>query len=316
MAKKDLAYFKKRLARIRYYVSETLELRKKVLTADTLLEGVVVTPEMQARVDYYCQLNAPFTVSDHAVRNDQFVKTKSFVYFADLKRVMRHFAGNYRFDYLFGDIVDVPEVPTFVKSRPINDNNQNAILLKLNAIRHYQFHEDHKAFSDKLPMAVWRGMVYHQHRRDFVDRYYDNAHVDVGHNDESLAHEAAFKGFMSIKEQLEYRYIVSIEGKDVATNLKWAMASSSLVLMRKPRFETWFMEGRLVAGEHYVELKDDFSDLEEKIAYFNQPENADEALSIIANANRYVEQFKNHEKDHELSLLVAHKYFQLQQKSS
>ncbi|MFD1384295.1 glycosyl transferase family 90 [Rhodanobacter aciditrophus] len=312
MAKKDLAYFKKRFARIAYYVRETFALKKPVAKAESLLKHIEVTPELKQRVDYCCKIKTPFTVSKQATRNQDFAKTKSFVYFADLKRIVRHFPKNFYFDYIFGDVIDVPETPSFVKSRPIVENNDNAVLLKLNAIRHYQFFEDSQAFSEKRPQAVWRGMVYHQHRRDFVDMYHDKPFADVGHNDEKRADEPSYKGFMSVAEQLTFRYIVSVEGKDVATNLKWAMASNSLVMMRKPRFETWFMEGRLEPGVHYVELKDDFSDLEEKVQFYNLPENQDKALQIIANAHAYVAQFKDSDQELLVSLLVAQKYFDMQ----
>jgi len=80
-------------------------------------------------------------------------------------------------------------------------------------------------------------------------------------------------------------------------------------MMCKPKFETWFMEGRLVAGEHYVELKEDYSDLTEKIEYYKTHEA--EAKNIISNANLYVEQFKNTEQELLISLLVMDKYFRL-----
>ena len=38
--------------------------------------------------------------------------------------------------------------------------------------------------------------------------------------------------------------------------------------MTPPRFETWFMEGRLVPDVHYVALAEDYSDLEAKLAEF------------------------------------------------
>ncbi|MDE4959522.1 glycosyl transferase family 90, partial [Francisella tularensis subsp. holarctica] len=59
-------------------------------------------------------------------------------------------------------------------------------------------------------------------------------------------------GFLSIQDQIKYKYIVSIEGYDVATNLKWIMNSNSLCFMNKPKYETWFMEGTLIPNHHYV----------------------------------------------------------------
>lgn len=313
MAKKDLAYFKKRLARLTYYARESYELSKAVQPVSALITNSTLNPEWLDRVEYYCKLKHPFQVSAQSESVAQFKRQGSFAYYADTKRIVRHFPISSRFDYVFGDVTEVPNTPAFVKSRPLIAGNENSVLLKLNAIRHYQFYKDDLAFQDKKPQAIWRGMVYHPHRREFVNRYYQSHFADVGHSDEKLAHEPTYKGFASISEQLSYRYIVSIEGKDVATNLKWAMASNSLVMMRKPRFETWFMEGRLKPGVHYVELKDDFSDLEEKVNYYNKAGNTDEALCIIENAHEYVMQFQDVEQEYLISLLVAQKYFELQE---
>ena len=113
---------------------------------------------------------------------------------------------------------------------------------------------------------------------------------------------------MSINEQLSYKFILCIEGNDVASNLKWVMSSSSIAFMVQPKYETWFMEGQLIPNYHYVLLKDDYSDLEEKIKYYSQ--NTKEALNIINNANDYVSQFKNEKREKLISLLVLKKYFE------
>jgi hypothetical protein len=64
-------------------------------------------------------------------------KRKKLYIFCRFEKTVRHFPAHYEFDYIFGDMVDVPQVPSFVKSRPINDENNNSILLKLNTIRHF-----------------------------------------------------------------------------------------------------------------------------------------------------------------------------------
>ena len=113
---------------------------------------------------------------------------------------------------------------------------------------------------------------------------------------------------MSLKEQLNYKFILSIEGTDVASNLKWIMSSNSLAFMVKPKYETWFMEGKLIPDYHYILLKDDYSNLNEKIKYYT--EHINEAKQIIKNANNYVHQFKNKEQEDIISLLVLKKYFE------
>jgi len=113
---------------------------------------------------------------------------------------------------------------------------------------------------------------------------------------------------MSLAKQLQYKFILCIEGNDVASNLKWVMSSNSIAFMVKPTYETWFMEGTLVPNHHYVLLKDDYSDLEEKIEYYST--HIDEALTIVKNANDYVTQFKDKKREDLISLLVLKKYFE------
>ena len=69
------------------------------------------------------------------------------------------------------------------------------------------------------------------------------------------------------------------------------------------------MEGSLIAGYHYVEVKEDFSDLEEKIRYYT--EHIQEAEDIIAHANEYVSQFMDKEREEIIQLLVLQKYLRL-----
>ena len=38
----------------------------------------------------------------------------------------------------------------------------------------------------------------------------------------------------------------------------WAMSSNSVCVMPKPKYESWFMEGKLKDGVHYIKVKDDF----------------------------------------------------------
>ena len=112
---------------------------------------------------------------------------------------------------------------------------------------------------------------------------------------------------MSVGEHLNYRYIMALEGVDVASNLKWVMSSNSIAVMPRPTYETWFMEGTLIPNYHYIEIKPDYSDLLERIEYYNS--HIDEAKAIIRHANEYVEQFRNKRREDSISLMVLAKYF-------
>ena len=69
------------------------------------------------------------------------------------------------------------------------------------------------------------------------------------------------------------------------------------------------MEGLLQPGVHFVEIADDFSDVEEKIDYYEK--HPDEAEQIIANANAYTLQFLEPATEDLLSLLVIQRYLAL-----
>ncbi|KAL7536079.1 hypothetical protein ACHAXR_008015 [Thalassiosira sp. AJA248-18] len=69
----------------------------------------------------------------------------------------------------------------------------------------------------------------------------------------------------SMADQLKYKYILMLEGNDVATGLKWQLASNSVVFMAKPTTVSFLMEDLLVPFVHYVPLKDDYSNLIEMV---------------------------------------------------
>jgi len=267
---------------------------------------------LDSRVNYYLKHKTPFTLSADAIAIKDYKLKGNSTYYLDLKSILNYFSRDKKIHYLFGDRTTVETTPTIVKSRPISGDNQNSVLLKLNSVRHFNFINDVTPFSQKLDMAVWRGKViehFQPHRVEFLKKTFTNKLCNIGKTNSSEINPIWQKPPLSIAEQLKYKFILCIEGNDVATNLKWAMSSNSLCMMCKPKFETWFMEGRLVAGKHYVELKEDYSDLTEKIEYYKV--NHDAAQAIIHNANHYVEQFKNTERELLISLLVMQKYLQL-----
>lgn len=278
---------------------------------DTLSEHEI--DYVRDRVSYYNKVSCDFDIDSGATAIADFKYEGRGTYYLDMKCIVRYFESDLKFSYIFGDVTNVPNYPAFVKSRPLVDNeaivkNDNAVLLKLNQVRHFNFLHDRLSFEEKRNKAVWRGRCFNEARRTIVERLYDKPRLDIGQTDEKKKHQPDYKPFMSIEDQLRYKFVLSLEGKDVATNLKWIMSSNSLCFMPKPRFETWFMEGRLVPSFHYVQLKDDCSDIEEKMDYYFA--HADEALEIIRNAHRHVAQFQDRRRERLISLLVVKKYFE------
>ncbi len=267
---------------------------------------------LRQRVDYYNKNDSSFILtSPNLTQVSRFKKTGGSAYYYDLLKVVKSFPQFATFKYVNGDVIDIPSEPSFLKSRPIEGNNANSVLLKLNAVRHYFFVENDRPFLEKKDMLVWRGTGFRPNRRTLLVTHFNNPRCNVGRidtKDDDLEQLNYVTPSMTISEQLNYKFILSLEGMDVATNLKWIMSSNSLCFTPKLHFETWFMEGKLKPGFHFVEIKDDFSDLNEKMDYYlKYPQ---EAQAIINNAHQWVKQFQDLRRERLISLLVAQKYFQ------
>lgn len=259
------------------------------------------------RLDYYNKLQDGFVPSPDAVRIDRLPFTPTMYYY-DLKEFARYFDPGLLVDLEFGDVIDVPKVPSIVKDRPIRADDKNAVIMKLDKFRHFQMPADATSFADKLPAVVWRGDLNNPIRTRFLDAVCDLRFCDAGSHKPNAPAEYS-KPYLSISQHQRYRYIVSLEGNDVATNLKWILNSNSLCLMPPPTYETWFAENQLEPEVHYVPLEADFADLAERVAYFERhPERAER---IIAAANAYCRTFADERTEQAISLLVLYKYFVL-----
>ena len=176
-------------------------------------------------------------------------------------------------------------------------------------MRHFLFIEDKISFSKKNNSIVGRGLLQDEKKLQirFLEKHFDNPICDVGQTNDYRDNKWRV-GFMPIYKQLRYKFILCCwEGNDVASNLKYVMSSNSLAVTKKPKYETWFMEGTLIGGIYYVEIKDDSSDLDEKINYYST--HIKEAEKIIQNANTYIKQFQNKKREDLISILVLEKYF-------
>lgn len=308
---KFIYYFKNIL---RYYLSRFI--RKNNPPYQILENEKYIDEYIMSRVNYYNKLQHLLQISPESVTLKEFqlpVKKKGHysnrVYFFDTFQYTRYFTDSLRIKYEFGDVTFVPSMPTIVKSRPINCNNENSVILNLDKVRHFNFIKDKKKFIDKKNMLIGRAYVTQPHRIKFMDMYFNHPMCDLGQiNIKDTDHPEWIVKPISIEKHLEYKFILCIEGNDVASNLKWVMSSNSLAVMPKPTYETWFMEGTLIPNYHYIEIKKDYSDLEEKLNYYIN--HTDKALEIIMNAHHYISQFQNRKREDLISLLVLNKYFE------
>ena len=268
-----------------------------------------LTEYERTRIQHYIKLNEPFSLS-HASPVNAVSHFKKTGYAYDWYRLFNR-SDRRACKFIFGDVSYITDEPSFCKSRPITHNNSNNVLLPLNTVRHLQFVNDPTPFERKKSQAVWRGAAYKPNRIEFLNTTAVIPTCDTA--DTSRLQGCSLLGrpihFMSIPKQLQYKFVFAIEGNDVATNLKWAMSSKSAVIMPKPTKETWFCESYLEPNRHFIEIKSDYSDLEEVLEYFlSHPR---EAIEITQEANNYCEPYKDLNRQFHLGRLVAERYFSL-----
>lgn len=292
---------------------------------------------IKKRVDYYCRLSKHITLDEYAqeLQNLRWARKKT-VYYFDTYEYAQYFPQHFRAHFAFGDVYFTPAKPSITKSRPIESYAaqqnlqpiilhmqemtggeadsidsippfENSTLLNLAKIRHFTFINDPYSFEEKRDVLFYRGGIYQPHRIAFFRQYFHHKMCDLGHTGNKTIHKNWQKPKIGIKGHLPYKFLLSLEGNDVASNLKWVMSSNSLCVMPRPKCETWFMEGTLVPNVHYAAIKDDYSDLEERLNFFIK--NPNEAKRIITNAHEYVRQFFDKKREDIISLLVLEKYF-------
>ncbi|HIZ85752.1 MAG TPA: glycosyltransferase [Candidatus Coprenecus stercoravium] len=271
------------------------------------------------RVTYYNRLSGGFRsdagpfVPSSAVRPDAVLggARANSRYIFDTLKYLRYFPAKVRASYLFGDITYVPSVPSFVKSRPIAGDSACSVVLPLDMLRHFRFvRRDPVPFRKKQDRLIGMSYVGQPHRRRFMEMYFGHPMCDLGSiNPSEKEHPEWIRPKISVRRHLDYKFVSCIEGNDVATNLKWVMSSDCLPVMPRPVYETWFMEGTLIPGYHYVEIRPDYSDLIEKMEYYTaHPEEAEE---INRHGKEYAAQFADPSLERLIAVKVMEKYFRL-----
>lgn len=259
------------------------------------------------RVDYYCRLQQRVELKGQFVLGEM-PKNKNN-YFRDFFEYARFFDSTLKVDTIFEDNRSIPPTPSIMKSRPLDAGIENCVLCNLDKVRHFTFLNDKRSFESKVDKAIFRGAVYQQCRIDFMEKYFGSEWVDCGDTGNSPRKSEWKQPSITLYDHLTYKFIMAIEGWDVASNLKWIMSSNSIAVMPKPTVETWFMEGTLIPNYHYIEIKPDYSDLPEKLQYYiAHPE---QAQKIIDHAHEYVKQFLDKDREDLIHLLVLKKYFSL-----
>lgn len=244
-------------------------------------------------------------------------------YFRDMSRHLSQL-NNYHMNYLFykfGDHFTSCNYPTFIKTRHKSNINSNNILLNLDSERHSSMLANITnidiPFNEKNNKLLWRGCSTGEHihgMRNLIVKkfqYSSNPDIDIKYNQlvqgvTNNNNEFILGDTKCIQEMLKSKFLISIEGNDVASNLKWILLSNSVALMPTPKICSWFMEDHLQPFVHFVPLNNNFDDLEEKYQWCL--DNLDECEKISKNATEYVLQFMNEENEREIVNTIITNY--------
>lgn len=242
-------------------------------------------------------------------------------YYQDMTRSLHYLPHLYKTTFLIypHDRVEGFQVPTLVKSRPIYDYDQS-ILFNMNYLRHfadvYRVEDHDVPFEQKKNVLVWRGadtgygfgnnIPYRPvSRQTLVENFYNHhgPEIDVGLSNVSVnktlettnTFHQYIKPKMKMKELLQHKFILSVEGNDVATNLKWVLNSNSVAFCPPFTINSWILEENLQPWQHYIPIHHDFHDLTEKVEWaINHPE---KCQTISKQGREYMEQFMNIKKE-------------------
>ena len=302
--------FKRKLLLKRF---ESLSSREKE-SVDLRVNYYCKTPDKILLSDIHEQLpngKAPYkvkTLREHTFSN----KTGNSVYFFDTYEYTRYFPQHLRWLHIAGDVFYKVPAPAITKSRliPAKEEFSNEILINQDKVRHFCFIHDPITWEEKKARVIFRGACHGKPLREqFLRTFINHPLFDIKDTarDSSNPPEWQQKKELTLYDHLEYRYIMALEGNDVASNLKWVMSSNSVAVMPRPRCETWFMEGLLIPNYHYIEIREDYADLIERIHYYEA--HPEEAKLIVQHAHEWCSQFHNKEREDMISVLVLQKYF-------
>lgn len=262
---------------------------------------------IRSRVDFYCQIPQGAKPGPEATPIGAFrLKGNKSRYFFDLGRFIRAYPRKALIEYMTTDVWHNPDTPTLMKARRLDAKADNCALLNLDCRRHFIRPVDPVPTAEKKPVLFFRGEIDGKPGRiRFFEMWAGNPLFDLG--DTTVKNRSKwFAPKVALTDHFDYRFIFAPEGNDVASALQWICASNCIPVMTRPTVESWLMHSRLKPGVHYIEIKDDFTDAEEKIRYYI--DHPAEAEAIARASKEWADQFLDRRRESIISYLVVEKY--------
>lgn len=249
--------------------------------------------------------NVPFQFQcSHTVSNKLLSKLvgKQYRYFKPYYKDMQNFclytkSENQKYIVQFGDY----KMQSYGMSKSRLISERCNIIIPLNMARHWNFKIIKSEFPWRLKREaiIWRGTTTGEDtRREYVQSLYKQHNVRftriVQHKKHWITNTRQLGQPMSKEAILRYKYVLSLPGNDVATNLKWLMFQNSVIVMPPPKVEGWLLEGLLQPFVHYVPIyhPDNITNVLNWMK-----ENDDKCKQIVSNANKYIKRLYNYNEN-------------------
>lgn len=144
-------------------------------------------------------------------------------------------------------------------------------------------------FEEKKAECIYRGLLDNGSMYNFKE-YDDKSGLNQRNYLKKIQHEISnfdFKDdYKDIAEQIKYKYILDVDGWSSTWDATiWKLYSGSVLLKTDSVWEQWYYH-ELQPWVHYVPVKNDFSDLNQKIKWCIEHDT--ECKKIIKNAHTFV----------------------------
>lgn len=158
-------------------------------------------------------------------------------------------------------------------------------------------------WEDKINKAFWRGSITGFEDLSKNERFkivkFSQLHpekIEANFSDLSLLKNPQLKDFIiknniSPSHQLQYKYLLAIDGNAFPGSFFWQLFSNSLILKNKSNYLEWYYPP-LRNNEQYIEYINE-SDLLDKINHLNQSDEM--CKKIISSANAFANEYLSNE---------------------
>ena len=166
--------------------------------------------------------------------------------------------------------------------------------------------EDNIGFKQKNNKLFWRGSttgtdeLHHNKRYNIVSKNINiHENIDLGFNNfcqgvylnNQNAFNNLYKSTIDKMEQIQFKFILNIEGNDCASAFPWVLTSNCCPLHNYPfTYETYIFGLGLEPYVHFVPINNDGSDLLEKYEWCLN--NLDKCEEIANNGKIYMEKYQ------------------------